>query len=74
MTTEIKPFNTADQVKAHIAGLDPKIASIQPHYSASYLWEVRCPGAFGRVSYGFSTEESLVSWANQHLAPADAGE
>lgn len=67
-------FSTADQVKAYIATLDPKVASIRPHYSASYRWEVRCPGAFGRVSYGFSSEESLVQWANQHFATAAAGE
>lgn len=68
------PFTTAEEVKAHIATCDPGVISIRPHYSASYLWEVCCPGAFGRISYGFSTDESLLNWANQHFAPAPAGE
>ena len=67
-------FVTSDQVKAHITTLDPSLIIIRPHHSASYIWEVLCPGAFGRMSYGFSSESSLVEWANNYFARPRAGE
>lgn len=66
MTTA--PFSTADEVKAHITSCPPEAVSIRPHHSASYIWEVRCAGAFGRFTYGFSSEESLIAWANSYFS------
>lgn len=57
-------FTTAQQVKAFIATQPPNEVSIEPHYSASYRWLVRHRPSFGRMSYGFSSEQSLVGWAN----------
>jgi hypothetical protein len=57
-------FTTAQQVKDYIATLDPKECRLQPHYSSSYLWIVYHPESFGRLSFGFSSEQSLLSWAN----------
>jgi hypothetical protein len=58
-------FASASEVKAHIATLDPETARIEPHHSASYIWRVWHPASFGRMTYGFSSEESLLAWANQ---------
>lgn len=63
------PFTTAAQVKAHIATLPPSEARIEPHYSASYIWNVWHPPSFGRGSYGFSSEESLLAWAQIQADP-----
>jgi hypothetical protein len=57
-------FTTAQQVKDYIATLDPKECMIQPHYSSRYIWEVFHPESFGtRVTFGFSSEQSLLHWA-----------
>jgi hypothetical protein len=58
-------FTTAEQVKAHVAALDPEVCRIRPHHSASYLYEVWHPASFGRLLYGISSEASLVAWANE---------
>lgn len=58
-------FTTAQQVKDHIATLDPKKCCIEASHSSSYLWAVYHPDSFGRMSFGFSCEKSLLSWANQ---------
>jgi hypothetical protein len=69
-------FTTVEQVKAAFALLDPAVASIKPHYSAQYIWAVRHPSLNTRGDYGFSSKESLLTWANANLtphAPANAG-
>jgi hypothetical protein len=60
-------FKNVKQVKAHVATLDPKVCRIEPHHSSSYIWKVWHPEVFGRMSYGFSSEEGLLRWANKFL-------
>lgn len=66
-------FATVDEVKAAFAQLDCRVAWIEPHWSAEYVWAVVHP-SLGRYAYGFSSRESLLAWANEHLAPAKVGE
>lgn len=60
-------FTTADEVKAYIDTLDPNKCRIGPHHSAQYIWRVWHPESFGRMGYGFSSEENLLAWANRFL-------
>lgn len=34
--------------------------------SMKYVWIIVCPAILGRMSYGCSTNQSLIDWANLH--------
>ena len=65
-------FTTVDEVKAAFEQLDSRLARIEPHWSAQYVWAVIHP-SLGPFAYGFSSRETLLAWANEYLAPASAG-
>jgi hypothetical protein len=66
-TTTYARFLTVDELRA-FASTYPDDLRIEPHHSASYLWRVFCPRSFGRMTYGFSTSENLLAWANEAFA------
>jgi hypothetical protein len=58
-------FTTTDELLAFAAKANPSELRIEPHHSASYLWRVIHPASFDFLSYGFSTNEALLAWANE---------
>jgi hypothetical protein len=64
----MKKFNSVSEVKAFAAEQGPNVVRIEPHHSSSYLWRVWHPASFGaRMTYGFSSKEALLEWANSSL-------
>lgn len=63
----MKKFNDVTDLRIFAADHSDTFR-LEPHHSASYLWKVWHPASFGsRMTYGFSTSDALLDWANQAL-------